>query len=471
VLNEKQLLLLDNLIYLDDITRRDGTTVGEIVQHALDSGKFSGAALSADEWKSLLTEIQKDSVLAGYQITHFEQDEIGARTACFVDSATNPSDVNVVFRGTASGSIFRSTPGGSEWDDNWFGASVSDTPQQQKAADYINRLPDSYGDKITVSGHSKGGNKAQYVTIVTDRVDRCLSVDGQGFSPEFVAKYQKESDYNANCLKITEMNAGAGYVFGDIVSPLLASIAGTQKYISGINSKGEYGTMWHKPNEFFDNNFSIYPECSQPLLSSFVDQISGALEKLPPEYRFAIIYSVRDGIPAWTEEAKSFVQDAWIGTVNGWNSFWDGVGNFFGDLSSAGKFMPIDPVSMSVGGIVAGAGATTRAGVVSSGSITFDETQVTQCALKLRECNKQLNRTLQSAASVIDTMSNNWDGMAGFTVVSRFRTLQRKFSGIYDDIEAYAKFLDRACAAYTQTETKIQKNAVATTLSIDFFKK
>lgn len=65
---------------------------------------------------------------------------------------------------------------------------MSDTIQQERAAEYINNLPLKYGNDLTVSGHSKGGNKAQYVTIVTDRVERCLSQDGQGFSPEFLKK-------------------------------------------------------------------------------------------------------------------------------------------------------------------------------------------------------------------------------------------------------------------------------------------
>lgn len=42
---------------------------------------------------------------------------------------------------------------------------------------------------VTVAGHSKGGNKAKYIAILDDTVDRCLSFDGQGFSDEFMDWY------------------------------------------------------------------------------------------------------------------------------------------------------------------------------------------------------------------------------------------------------------------------------------------
>ena len=59
----------------------------------------------------------------------------------------------------------------------------------ESCSDYIENLP---YDSITVAGHSKGGNKAQYVTVLSDKVDRCISMDGQGFSQEFIDKYYAE---------------------------------------------------------------------------------------------------------------------------------------------------------------------------------------------------------------------------------------------------------------------------------------
>ena len=84
------------------------------------------------------------------------------------------------------------------------GGYISDTPCQQESLDYIENTLGYYvngnyvGDSqkpyktLTVSGHSKGGNRAQYVTITSCIVDKCVSFDGQGFSMEFLEKYKDE---------------------------------------------------------------------------------------------------------------------------------------------------------------------------------------------------------------------------------------------------------------------------------------
>ena len=107
---------------------------------------------------------------------------------CFNDP-DDPEHAVVVFRGTS---------GKDEWIDNAIGLGVSDTERQKAALDYIENLP---YDSITVAGHSKGGNKAQYVTVLSDKVDRCISMDGQGFSQEFIDKYYAEIQKKGHCIK------------------------------------------------------------------------------------------------------------------------------------------------------------------------------------------------------------------------------------------------------------------------------
>ena len=107
-----------------------------------------------------------------------EKDKNGLRACCFVkENNGNIEDVVAVFRGTS---------GGNEWKDDLMMANAVSSEIMDDAAIYIKNLPKEYGNNITVTGHSKGGNKAQYVTIVTDRIGRCVSFDGQGFSKEFL---------------------------------------------------------------------------------------------------------------------------------------------------------------------------------------------------------------------------------------------------------------------------------------------
>ncbi|MGN1021032.1 MAG: Mbeg1-like protein [Aristaeellaceae bacterium] len=85
-----------------------------------------------------------------------------------------------------------------EWVDNGEGMAQCSTLQQQDAADYFDRMVEQYGitdaDNVVVTGHSKGGNKAQYVTMASehaDLVDTCVALDGQGFSPEAIALWSQ----------------------------------------------------------------------------------------------------------------------------------------------------------------------------------------------------------------------------------------------------------------------------------------
>ena len=193
-LSNVQLLMLDNLIYTDYCN--NGDTVETIInnmQTDINNGKtIGGCMMSNDEWQTIIDTVNNEPSLLKYTVQEYNNDpDTGMRAACFVDDVNNPNDVNVVFRGTS---------GDYEWHDNGEGGYLTDTAQQERAAQYVNSLPDKYGDAMTVTGHSKGGNKAQYVTIVTNRIAKCVSYDGQGFSQEFLDKYQDEIRKKANSI-------------------------------------------------------------------------------------------------------------------------------------------------------------------------------------------------------------------------------------------------------------------------------
>lgn len=102
---------------------------------------------------------------------------------------------------------FNGTTGSEEWVDNVEGLNRSDTDAQVNAKNFVNGL--DY-DNITVVGHSKGGNKAMYVAVTCEKVDKCVSYDGQGFSQEFIDKYSIEIQNNAH--KITNYSLKNDYV-------------------------------------------------------------------------------------------------------------------------------------------------------------------------------------------------------------------------------------------------------------------
>ena len=67
-----------------------------------------------------------------------------------------------------------------------------------------------------MTGHSKGGNKAQYITINSkyrDLIKYCFSFDGQGFSPEAVKIFKyRFDDYDESVKKIYGFNGENDFV-------------------------------------------------------------------------------------------------------------------------------------------------------------------------------------------------------------------------------------------------------------------
>ncbi len=270
-LTNEQLILLDNLIYALQGVSAEGaaegeiaerleelSTVGEIVEalegYAEQLEKDNVCWMSKNEWDQIFSQIKNDKVLSSYEITNFVETSSGMRAACFVDDAQNPTDVNVIFRGTSSS---------EEWHDNGTGLYESDTVEQIAAAEYVNSLPESYGDNITVSGHSKGGNKAQYVTIVTDRIQRCVSIDGQGFSEEFLEKYSEDiSQKSSRILSISARN--------DVVNALMFSIAGEAIYIDTEFQLDLFN--YHKPNILLDSEGNLLSDTSRSVIATAITE-------------------------------------------------------------------------------------------------------------------------------------------------------------------------------------------------------
>lgn len=285
-LSNSQLLMLDNLIYTDYCD--NGDTVRQIINEMkrdLDNGKsIEGCMMTNDEWREIIAAVEGEPSLLDYTVQNYENNtDTGMRAACFVDDVNQPTDVNVVFRGTS---------GDYEWHDNGEGGYLADTDQQKAAANYVNNLPEEYGNGITVTGHSKGGNKAQYVTIVTDRIARCVSYDGQGFSEEFLEKYGDRIAERAD--RIESISAADDYV-----NCLLYSIAGIKTYV--LTEKQDDFLHYHKPNILLDENGDLRPAGEQSPLSQFINEYTTYIISNVPEPQRSVTI---DGLIALLEEGE-----------------------------------------------------------------------------------------------------------------------------------------------------------------------
>lgn len=251
-----ELLLFENLTYLDDnpplttILGSDGKTLGEFINginlEQITDNKDYGSFITGLDWKNMLEAIKLNPRMLEAKIleTHLDMAYGGGYGLSMVFLNENTKEAVVAFRGTAT----------NEWTDDFVGANLVDTLQQINCLEWYkliyNRLHlENY--YITVIGHSKGGNKAKYITILNDTVNRCVSFDGQGFSDKFMDHYK---DRIAKRQSVIE-NHNIDY---DFVNILMNDI-GNKYYYQGYNYGAGGFAESHCPNTFFDfSDLGIY---------------------------------------------------------------------------------------------------------------------------------------------------------------------------------------------------------------------
>ena len=230
----EEIVLINNLLYAENLGGPKGTflspgqemkTVGDYVKGVLrsadlieDNREYS-TGITGFEYKEILAAVNKNQHLKDMIImqVHIESSDAGGgRSVLLYDPAHNEAIVG-----------FKGTEGDAEWIDNLSGLCKVPTPYQQSALDWYKSLDLSSYDIITVTGHSKGGNKSKFITLMDDSVDNCFAMDGQGFNDEFIRKYAYTiREYQD---KILNINAESDFV------NILLNDVGQKTYYLGTN--------------------------------------------------------------------------------------------------------------------------------------------------------------------------------------------------------------------------------------------
>ena len=302
-ITNEELMLLDNLIYLNEVTVKtsDGrdNTVKDIVGNMLKKTdkEFKEAVtdkqfyycknmvngMDVDQWRGILNAIAADEKLMNMTISNIQDENDytegkdktsrGFRAACF----TNGDETAVIYRGTV---------GDFQWRDNGDGGTSSDaTASQSQAYLYLKDLENTElsGNKIYVSGHSKGGNMAQLAGIVamgrTDlNIERCLSFNGQGFSKAYLDTIKGYGLLTDEALsKIYTISSSR-----DIVNSLFISMAKPENrlYLSSnseIKTPLDYLLQGHIGSDVFDDNGKLKSMLKEPSdMQLFVEDFCAA---------------------------------------------------------------------------------------------------------------------------------------------------------------------------------------------------
>ena len=257
MLNHEQLLLLSILSYAAaEIPARNIRELTEEIRKKYilkEKTPRNPMRTNVKEWELVLETILSDEKLLKYRISNRFQHK---GLFCFVAKNRRffANDVNLIFRGSAES---------SDWDDNAISTYVSDSPMQKVALKHLKNLPYK---KITVSGHSKGGNIAMYLALFSGKISRAVSFDGQGFSKEFFAKYEKEfAKYPGEFFaKITNISAA-----GDPVHRIMTEIPGSKKILIKTDKQNEQ-ILYHKPIILLDKNGKLRKTTDKEL---FLNQV------------------------------------------------------------------------------------------------------------------------------------------------------------------------------------------------------
>ena len=156
----------------------------------------------------------------------------------------NPDGLNAaVFSGAAGNFVAIRGTGAGEWQDNAVallgrpqtnayyqygkngritGAEIVEeyaSTQQAQALDYFHKITAELGwqgkNSIIITGHSKGGNKAQFITVKSPLIKECYAFCGQGFSPEALVSFRQElgeEEYEERAGKISVISSYNDFV-------------------------------------------------------------------------------------------------------------------------------------------------------------------------------------------------------------------------------------------------------------------
>ncbi|MCR5373403.1 MAG: pore-forming ESAT-6 family protein [Solobacterium sp.] len=85
--------------------------------------------------------------------------------------------------------------------------------------------------------------------------------------------------------------------------------------------------------------------------------------------------------------------------------------------------------------------------------------QVSETAALLRTLNQSMYDSLQQMKRFMNDTDSSWMSEAGETIRTRFNQFALRFESQKEDIDSYARFLDRTVTDYDTLETTLNANA------------
>lgn len=322
-------MILNTFAYLG-YNAKEGNTLQEIIKQISDNSSILNTSGKRSQFEIIQNAINSNKDLGNMVLL----------TQSSTSGRYSSGTAAYVFRDPA-GSHYVSYcgTGDGEWLDNAKGMVDASTPQQEEAARFFDDVAKQYGwtaeDNIIVTGHSKGGNKAQYITMMSENqhlIDHCYSVDGQGFSEAAIVQFKERlgEDYETVIHKMHGINGE-----NDYVNPLGISVIKEENttYIKTNGDPEDFVAhhaiehMFHKDvNGTYNGSMNSVTEAGD--MSKFAQELSKFVMSLPPKEREAVAMTIMqiaemseglvtglDGTQATPEQIITFIAEGVPGIV------------------------------------------------------------------------------------------------------------------------------------------------------------
>ena len=289
-------MILDTYMYMDYREAREGATIRQVLKELENHPDYGEGGIHHGEYTVLRKAAENPQI--GELVICCQSADMGydPGTAACTFKTPGQESYYMVYRGTGDG----------EWPDNGIGMTSPATTQQERALSWFEEVVEALEiggqDHVVVTGHSKGGNKAQFVTMQTryaDLVDVCYSVDGQGFSRSAIEGWKErygQEEYEKRRAKLYGIHGENDYVsvLGNSIIPA-EHIRYVKTPVEKNNFAGYHDIKYMFASLLWDQALGSYVTCfqghknsdttEQGELGRYAAALSSDVMNLPPWQR------------------------------------------------------------------------------------------------------------------------------------------------------------------------------------------
>lgn len=368
-------------------------------------------------------------------------------SACVIE--TSPGQATVAFRGSED--MFEGHQNArKDWADADFRLLDSvQTRQQAEAERFLNenrKLLARY-DSLSMTGHSLGGNLAEYATLVSEkygldgRIKQCVSLDGPGFNKEFHEKHRA---------RIEKMNSVMTHYQWSLVGRCLTPVAKDNR-TGSVKSEARSDLMGrHSLDKIeFGEDGGIVRDSStnDPYNGALIGEITRRLDQLSPNQKGLLVF-VFNALYLKAVDTIVDIKDT-FNTVK--QKITDFVGYWKNKL-----FGGSDAAKGAVKGAVKGAGS----GAGKRSDRLLVPIDVMQNTLrKYNEARTRMNAAARSMDQAWDRLSKVWDGGTKAVFVAKWVVLMGNVKKSERAMERSINGLTRTVGLFTQNESDLTSRA------------